>query len=87
MKLSFSTNGWSGFSWEDFYSMAKDLGFKGFEIHDTSRSVYYGLNGPLREENINRTVRNLTNLELSIPCIDALCDIADESKKNESIEI
>ena len=34
MKLSFSTNGWSGFAWEDFYSMAKDLGFKGFELHD-----------------------------------------------------
>ena len=86
MNLSFSTNGWSGFSWEDFYSMAKDLGFKGFEIHDTSRSIYYGVNGPLREENISRTVRNLSNLELTIPCIDALCDIADASKKEENIE-
>ncbi len=85
MKLSFSTNGWSGFAWEDFYSMAKDLGFKGFELHDVSRSIYYGVNGPLREENINRTVRQLASLELSIPCIDALCDIADSQKQEENI--
>ncbi|MBQ4105848.1 MAG: AMP-binding protein [Clostridia bacterium] len=86
MKLSFSTNGWGGFGWEDFYSMAKDLGFQGVEIHDISRSVYYGVNGPLREENIAKTVRTLASLELSIPCIDALCDISDESKVQENIE-
>ena len=34
MKLSFSTNGWNEFSWVDFYTMAKDLGFSGIEIHD-----------------------------------------------------
>ncbi|MBQ3073535.1 MAG: AMP-binding protein [Ruminococcus sp.] len=85
MKLSFSTNGWQGFSWEDFYSMAKDLGFAGVEIHDITRSVYHGVNGPFREENIQKTVRNLNALELSVPCIDALSDISNEEKKEESI--
>ncbi|MBE6733840.1 MAG: AMP-dependent synthetase [Ruminococcaceae bacterium] len=86
MNLSFSTNGWSGFGWEDFYSMAKDLGFKGVEIHDIGRSVYYGAGGPLRPENIGKTVRTLASLELSIPCIDALCDIADAQRVQENIE-
>ncbi|MBQ9743278.1 MAG: AMP-binding protein [Ruminococcus sp.] len=86
MKLSFSTNGWNGFSWEDFYSMAKDLGFSGVEIHDVNKNIYHGVNGPLREENIAKTVRNLANLELTIPCIDAVCDIADNSRTTENAE-
>ena len=86
MKLSFNTNGWNGFGWEDFYSMAKDLGFAGVEIHDISRSVYYGIGGPLREENIAKTVRTLSSLELSIPCIDALCNIADSGMIEENIQ-
>ncbi len=86
MKLSFSTNGWQGFGWEDFYSMAKDLGFAGIEIHDTNRSIYYGINGPFREENIKKTVRNLYSLELSVPCIDSLCDVSQKDKQDENIE-
>ena len=57
MKLSFSTNGWSGFTWEDFYTMAKDLGFAGIEIHDVSEQAFQGVNGPLRQENLSKTVR------------------------------
>ncbi|MGN0453303.1 MAG: AMP-binding protein [Ruminococcus sp.] len=85
MKLSFSTNGWQGFGWEDFYSMAKDLGFAGVEIHDISRSVYYGVNGPFKDENIAKTVRTLNSLELTVPCIDALCNIASKEKQAENI--
>ena len=47
MKLSFSTNGWNGFTWEDFYTMAKDLGFAGIEIHDVKEQTFQGANGPL----------------------------------------
>lgn len=86
MKLSFSTNGWQGFGWEDFYSMAKDLGFAGIEIHDISRSVYYGMNGPFRDENLKKTLHNLYSLELSVPCVDALCDITQKDKFEENVE-
>ena len=86
MKLSFSTNGWNGFSWEDFYTMAKDLGFEGVEIHDTSNSAFVGVNGPLREENLSKTARNMANLSLSVPCINVLCDISDKECVNENTE-
>ena len=32
MKIAFSTLGCPDFSWQDIYSMAKDLGFDGIEI-------------------------------------------------------
>ncbi|MBQ7809830.1 MAG: sugar phosphate isomerase/epimerase, partial [Clostridia bacterium] len=67
MKLSFSTNGWNGFTWEDFYTMAKDLGFEGIEIHDVSNQAFQGSNGPLKQENVSKTARKMANLGLSIP--------------------
>ena len=72
MKLSFSTNGWNGFTWEDFYTMAKDLGFSGIEIHDIAEQTFQGANGPLRKENVSKTARKMANLGLSIPCVNSV---------------
>ena len=33
MKLSFSTNRWSGFNFDDFLRIAKEYKFHGIEIH------------------------------------------------------
>ena len=85
MKLSFSTNGWNGFTWEDFYTMAKDLGFAGVEIHDAANQAFQGVNGPLRPENISKTARSLANLGLTIPCINVLCDISDNETKDDNV--
>lgn len=85
MRLSFSTNGWNGFTWEDFYTMAKDLGFEGVEIHDASNQAFQCVNGPLRKENISKTARKMANLGLSVPCINVLCDISDKSKADDCV--
>jgi len=85
MKLSFSTNGWNGFTWEDFYTMAKDLGFAGIEIHDIKNQAFQGVNGPLRPENVSKTARNMANLGLAIPCINVLCDISDNELKDDNV--
>ena len=85
MKLSFSTNGWSGFTWEDFYTMAKDLGFSGIEIHDIGEQTFQGANGPLRKENVSKTARNMANLGLSIPCVNVLCDISSKEKIDDNV--
>ncbi len=85
MKLSFSTNGWNGFTWEDFYTMAKDLGFAGIEIHDIKNQAFQGVNGPLRPENVSKTARNMANLGLAIPCINVLCDISDSELKDDNV--
>ncbi len=85
MKLSFSTNGWNGFTWEDFYTMAKDLGFAGIEIHDVKEQTFQGANGPLKQENVSKTARNMANLGLSIPCINVLCDISNKDNFDDNV--
>ncbi len=85
MKLSFSTNGWNGFTWEDFYTMAKDLGFSGIEIHDIGEQAFQGVNGPLRKENVSKTARKMANLGLSIPCVNVLCDISAKDKIDDNV--
>ena len=34
MKLSFSTRGWPGFSWEEMLETASDMGFAGVEVYN-----------------------------------------------------
>ena len=85
MRLSFSTNGWNGFTWEDFYTMSKYLGFEGIEIHDVSNQAFQGVNGPSRKENVSKPARNLANLGLSIPCLNVLSDISNKDKKDDNI--
>ena len=80
MKLSYSTNGWDDFDWTDFYATAKDLQFAGVEIHDIKREVFSGKNRPFNNENILETARKIFQMQLSIPCLDATCDVADPDK-------
>ena len=84
MKLSFSTNGWDEFNWQDFYSMAKDLGFDGIEIHDVHSVPFTSGKAPFVSENLFSTSRKLHELDLTIPCFDAVCDIADSEKLTEN---
>ncbi len=86
MKLSFSTNGWDDFDWSDFYVTAKDLQFSGIEIHDIKREVFSGKNRPFNNENIVETARKIAKMNLEIPVIDAVCDVADPEKTSENIE-
>lgn len=84
MKFSFSTKGWKGRSWADFCRMAKEYGFSGIELHDIHDGVFTGANGPLLPDSASVTVRQMADLDLKIPCIDALCDIADEKGREEN---
>ena len=49
MKLSFSTNRWSGFALDEFIDIAKEYKFRGIEIHDVreiqdnQKDVYHKL--------------------------------------------
>jgi fatty-acyl-CoA synthase len=83
VKLSFSINGWHGYSWEDFVSMALDMRLAGIELHDVGES-FFSEDSPFGARNAARTARDLHELGLGIPCIDAVCDIADAAKASES---
>ncbi len=87
MKLSFSTNGWTGFSWQDYYTMAKDLGYKGIEIHNINSDAFKGKNSPLSKANAAENVRVLAELDLSIACLDAMCNMGQASALKENCRI
>jgi len=86
MKLSFSTKGWHNSSFEDFCEIAKDLKFKGIELHNIHNPLFTDKDGAFHDYTAAATVRNLYEMKLSLPCIDTVCDPADVSKREESIE-
>lgn len=85
MKLSFSTCGWSSKNWAELCLLAAETGFDGIEIHEQWQPVYSG--SKLLEPAVtNAAYRELLEKKLTIPCLDLHCDIADASKKKETLK-
>ena len=68
MKLSFSTNRWTGFALDDFFNIAKEYKFNGIEIHNVKEC---------NPNDFSSARRKLLEYNISIPCIDMTSDIAD----------
>ncbi len=79
MRLSFSTKGWHGRSFEDFSAAAKGLHFNGFEIHNINNESFCGKSGALNPAHINATARGLYEQNLCVPCVDTIINAADRS--------
>ena len=63
--------------------MAKEYGFSGIELHELRDGTFRGTNGPLLPSAV---LRQMVDLELQIPCLDALCDIADAAKAEDNLK-
>ncbi|MDO4953241.1 MAG: TIM barrel protein, partial [Synergistaceae bacterium] len=85
MKLSFSTCGWSSKNWTELCQLAAETGFDGIEIHEQWQPLYSGSN-LLEPAVTNAAYRDLLEKKLTIPCLDLHCDIADASKKKETLK-
>ena len=86
MKLSFSTKGWHDSSFDEFCSLAVNLGFDGVELHNIHNKLFTDKDGAFHDYTAAATLRNLYVKKLTIPCIDAICDVADASKAAEAEE-
>ncbi len=86
MKLSFSTKGWHDSSFDEFCSLAVDLGFDGVELHNIHNKLFTDKDGAFHDYTAAATLRNLYVKKLTIPCIDAICDVADGDKAAEAEE-
>ena len=86
MKLSFSTKGWHNRSFEEFCDIAKDLKFKGIELHNIYNNLFAEKDGAFHDYAAAATVRKLYEMKLSIPCIDTICDPSDKAQKQQSLE-
>ena len=85
MKLSFSTKGWHNSSFDEFCDVAVDLKFNGIELHNISNELFTDKNGAFHDYTSASTKRKLYNQKLTIPCVDSICDISDDSVQQESI--
>ncbi|MEG1911620.1 MAG: AMP-binding protein [Cloacibacillus sp.] len=79
MKFSFSTFGWSGYSWQDLCAAAKDGGFAGIEVHSINEPAFSEKSGIFDPAMANAAHREMTEQGLCIPCIDTSCNIGDAS--------
>lgn len=85
MKLSFSTKGWHGHSFEDFCDIAKDMKFEGIELHNIHNPFFTEKEGAFHNYAAAATVRRLYELKLTLPCIDTICDCADKASDRKSV--
>ena len=85
MKLSFSTKGWNNNTFPEFCEIAKDLKFKGIELHNIHNPLFESKDGAFYEYSAGATVRKLYEQKLSLPCIDTVCNPTDETVKEEAV--
>ncbi len=81
MRISFSTIGCPDFDWVDIYTMAKDFQFDGIEIRGLGRNIYAVTAPPFTARRIEATVRKLSELRLSVPCLSSNCTIRDAENR------
>ncbi len=86
MKYSFLTKGWHNNTFEEFCDVAKDLKFKGIELHNIYNRLFTDKDGAFHDYTAAATVRKLYEMKLELPCIDTICNIVDASKETENIE-
>jgi len=85
MKLSFSTRGWPGLSFDELREVAKEMGFSGIEVYNLqSSSALIERGGPFHKYNTAATARTLREEKLSIPCFDTSLDISSDPAAKDS---
>ena len=85
MKLSFSTKGWYGFSFEELCDKAQELGFTGLELHNIRGELF--ADDAFYTHMAGATVRRLNDKKLRIPCIDTVCTLGDSDTASDFKEI
>ena len=85
MKFSFSTKGWHNHTFEEFCNIASEMNFQGIELHNINNRLFEDKDGAFYNYAAASTVRRLYEKKLSIPCIDAICNPSDATKKGACI--
>ena len=73
MKLAFSTLGCPGWSWDEIFAAAKDLGMDGIEIRGIEDEMFAPETRPFRPENLEATKARLAGAGLEVPMLTSAC--------------
>lgn len=86
MKLSFSTRGWPGLSFDEMLDTATEMGFSGVEVYNLNKfDPLMEKGGPFHKYNTLATARTLREKGLSIPCFDTSVDISEDTAAAETL--
>ncbi len=83
MKLSFSTKGWHGRSFDELCAIAKELRFSGIELHNVGNRLFTDSDSAFQDYATAATLRKLYEVKLNLPCIDSICDPANFATREE----
>ena len=86
MKISFSTLGCPGWSYEEILSTAKDLGFNGIEIRGIGNELYAPKVKQFSPEHIEATKEKLAKMSIQIPCLTSACYLFDEQNIDKQMK-
>lgn len=86
MKISFSTLGCPGWTWEEMLVTAKDLGFDGIEVRGIGNELHVPKANPFSNLNINNTQDKLHRLGLAIPCLTSSCGLFQIEDREKQLE-
>ena len=87
MKIAFSTLGTPDFTWDEIWSMAKDLGFGGIEMRGLGGTKFSASSGPFRDENLAKTRETLERMKLEISCLSSGCALRFPEQREESVSL
>ena len=83
MKIAFSTIGCPEWSWNEIYSMAKDLGYKGIEIRGLEAEITATKAHPFTCGELPKTMASLSQLGLEIACFSSSCCVRSDEGKSQ----
>ena len=86
MKICFSTLACPDSDWAEIYSMAKDLSFDGIEIRGLGEDIYAVKAKPFTEAQLPETVKKLSELGLTIPCLSSGCVLKNKEDYDQVVE-
>ena len=67
MKYSFLTKGWHNNTFDEFCDVAKELKFKGIELHNIHNRLFTDKDGAFHDYTSAQTLRKLFEMKLEIP--------------------
>ncbi|MDP4120966.1 MAG: sugar phosphate isomerase/epimerase family protein [Bacillota bacterium] len=86
MKVAFSTLGCPGWSFEEIFATAKDLGMDGIEIRGIGKEMYAPKADIFLPNHIDSTIEKLKKANMTITMLTSGVTLADAAHKAENIQ-
>ncbi len=86
MKLAFSTLGCPGWSWDEIYATAKDLGMAGIEIRGIENEMFAPKTKPFCKEHVAKTVEKLRHSGMEIPMLTTGAELGLAGRQKEAVK-